>query len=104
MIMQLISARTEGALRATPIEKGNQMSSKPNVQAAPENPVYSMLEKAMLVVDEEEAKKFLGATRLLQLMVDNGDGIGPAHLRHCRDSSHRYYFVSDLLHWDKNRP
>lgn len=54
------------------------MSSKPNVQAAPENPVYSMLEKAMLVVDEEEAKKFLGATRLLQLMVDNGDGIGPA--------------------------
>lgn len=102
--MQLISARTEDALRATPIEKGNQMSSKPNVQAAPENPVYSMLEKAMLVVDEEEAKKFLGATRLLQLMVDNGDGIGPAHLRHCRDSSHRYYFVSDLLHWDKNRP
>ena len=80
------------------------MSSKPSVQAAPENPVYSMLEKAMLVVDEEEAKKFLGATRLLQLMVDNGDGIGPAHLRHCRDSSHRYYFVSDLLHWNKNRP
>lgn len=80
------------------------MSSKPNVQAAPENPVYSMLEKAMLVVDEEEAKKFLGATRLLQLMVDNGDGIGLAHLRHCRDSSHRYYFVSDLLHWNKNRP
>ena len=104
MTMQLISARTEGALRATPIENENQMSSKPNVQAAPENPVYSMLEKAMLVVDEEEAKKFLGATRLLQLMVDNGDGIGPAHLRHCRDSSHRYYFVSDLLHWNKNRP
>lgn len=79
------------------------MSSKSNVQAAPENPVYSMFENAMLVVDEEEAKKFLGATRLLQLMVGNGDGIGPAHLRHCRDSSHRYYFVSDLLYWNTNR-
>ncbi len=52
------------------------MSKETSVRDASENPVYSMLENAMLVVDEEEAKKFLGATRLLQLMVDSGDGIG----------------------------
>ena len=77
------------------------MSKKASVQDAPENPVYSMLENAMWVVDENEAKKFLGADRLLQLMVDCVDGFGP--------TSHRYYFVSDLLywnmmHWSKNRP
>lgn len=79
------------------------MSKETSVRDASGNPVYSMLENTMLVVDEEEAKKFLGATRLLQLMVDSGDGIGPAHLRHCYDSSHRYYFVSDLLYWNTNR-
>lgn len=32
------------------------MSKETSVQDASENPVYSMLENAMLVVDEEEAK------------------------------------------------
>jgi hypothetical protein len=101
--VRVLSGRIEIALQATPIEKEARMSKETSVRDASGNPVYSMLENAMLVVDEEEAKKFLGATRLLQLMVDSGDGIGPAHLRHCYDSSHRYYFVSDLLYWNTNR-
>lgn len=79
------------------------MSKKASVQDAPENPVYSMLENAMWVVDENEAKKFLGADRLLQLMVDCVDDFGPTSLRHNRDSSRRYYFVNDLLYWNKHR-
>ena len=46
---------------------------------------------------------------LLRLMVDRVDGVAPAFLSLNGDSSHRYYFVSDLLywnmmHWSKNRP
>lgn len=85
------------------------MSKKASVLDAPENPVYSMLENAMWVVDENEAKKFLGTNRLLQLMVDRVDGVGPTFLSLNGDSSRRYYFVGDLLywnkmHWNKNRP
>lgn len=78
----------------------NEQQSSANAYG---NPVYDMIGSSMLVVSEEDAVKFLGTNRLLQLMVDSGDGIGPAHLRHCYDSSHRYYFVSDLLYWNTNR-
>lgn len=80
------------------------MSKETSVRDASKNPVYSMLENAMLVVSEEDAVKFLGTNRLLQLMVDRVDGVGPTFLSLNGDSSRRYYFVSDLLYWNKNRP
>lgn len=58
----------------------------------------------MLVVSEEDAVKFLGRNRLLQLMADRVDGVGPTFLSLNGDSSRRYHFVSDLLYWNKNRP
>lgn len=36
-------------------------------------------------------------------MADYVDGFGPTSLRHNRDSSRRYYFVNDLLYWNKHR-
>lgn len=68
------------------------------------NPAYDMIGNSMLVVSEEDAVKFLGTNRLLQLMVDRVDGVGPTFLSLNGDSSRRYYFVSDLLYWNKNRP
>lgn len=85
------------------------MNEQQGTENAYENSAYDMIGSSMLVVSEEDAVRFLGTNRLLQLIVDKVDGVGPAFLSLNGDSSHRYYFVSDLLywnmmHWSKNRP
>lgn len=85
------------------------MNEQQGTENAYENSAYDMIGSSMLVVSEEDAVRFLGTNRLLQLMVDRVDGVGPAFLSLNGDPSHRYYFVSDLLywnmmHWSKNRP
>ena len=104
MATQVISACIEIALQATPSEKEARMNEQQSSANAYGNPVYDMIGSSMLVVSEEDAVKFLGRNRLLQLMVDRVDGVGPTFLSLNGDSSRRYYFVGDLLYWNKNRP
>ena len=91
MATQLISACIEIALQATPSEKEARIEQEGKCSDPPENPVYSMLENAMWVVDENEAKKFLGRIGFY-MMVDCVDGFGP-HV----SSSQSRLFASLLL-------
>lgn len=76
--------------------------SQPN-RTMYENRVFDMFARSMLVVTEKDAAELLGTDMLVQLMVDRLDGVGPTFLCSDDDPSVRYYFLNDLLLWNKSR-